>query len=338
MQQFRPSRSIRQRPQILLWLVLFACTGDVLWAQPQGETKVPGGIQTFGGRQFWGDLVFFQGWRIQRNVFDGHCRLLDPHQKRHCAGSLESCQAALAELRAEHSLPAMKGKAVVLVHGIGRSHQSFAPMKKTMEQQGYTVVGFDYPSTQISIEAAAEYLQSVLQSLDGITDIHFVCHSMGGLVLRAWLMKHGDPRIRRAVMLGVPNKGAKLADMLKSNPLFKLALGPAGQQLASTNDQKFIDKLPVPTFEFGVVAGGRGKAKGYNPILKGDNDMTVLVASTRLPGAADFVLLPVIHTVLMSDERAIEKTIHFLKTGRFNPDVPPAPIRNGRDAPAGDGE
>ena len=44
---------------------------------------VDGGIQTLGGRQFWGDLVYFQGWRIQENSFSGSCRLLDPDNKKH---------------------------------------------------------------------------------------------------------------------------------------------------------------------------------------------------------------------------------------------------------------
>ena len=294
---------------------------------------VDGGIQTLGGRQFWGDLVYFQGWRIQENSFSGSCRLLDPDNKKHASGNRTECEAALRQLRTEHRMPAMTGRAVILIHGIGRASQSFAPMAEALRDKKYTVVGFDYPSTQRPIPDCADYLHSVIQSLEGISEIDFVCHSMGGLVLRAYLMKHGDPRIRRAVMCGVPNKGARLADLLKSNPIFKLALGPAGQQLASSSDEGLIEKLPTPTFEFGVLAGGRGQAKGYNPILKGDNDFTVLVASTRLPGASDFILLPVIHTFLTSDKRCVEAVCHYLHHGRFRADAAPQPIREDEPVP-----
>lgn len=324
--------SIHRVPVLMLLAIIasrpvYAQVRKAQREMPMSDVEVRGGVQTLGGRQFWGDLVFFQGWRIQQNVFDRHCRLLDPSQKRHFSGTRKDCEQALEAIRSENQLPAMSGKAVVLIHGIGRSHQSFGPMADAMKKQGYTVVGFDYPSTQQTIPESAEYLHSVLQSLNGITEVNFACHSMGGLVLRAYLMKYSDTRIRRAVMLGVPNKGARLADLLKSNPVFKLALGPAGQQLAASHDDGLIEKLPTPDFDFGVLAGGRGKSKGYNPILKGDNDMTVAVASTRLPGATDFAIVPVIHTLLTSDRRVVEATIHYLEHTRFYSDRPPAPIR-----------
>lgn len=295
--------------------------------EPDSIPQDVDGTKTLGGRQFWGDVQFFRGWRIQHNVLTRHYRLLDPSDKRFASGSLSNCQEKLSQVRAAKKLPPMSGKAVILIHGIGRSSKSFTEMAERMTSDGYTVVGFDYPSTQVPIPECADYLHKVIQSLDGIESIDLVGHSMGGLVMRAYQMNHSCKRFHRAVMLGVPNKGAKMADFLKSNPLFKMVLGPAGQQLAS-DDDGLISRLPTPSFEFGVLAGGRSGPKGYNPILPGDNDMTVTVASTRLPGAADFVLLPVIHSFLMSDERAIQATINFLKSAQFDPKTKPSPIRH----------
>ena len=85
-------------------------------------------------------------------------------------------------------------------------------------------------------------------------------------------------------------------------------------------------KMPPPACEFGILAGGRSATKGYNPLLPGDNDATVTVASTRLPGAADFILLPVIHSFLMTDQAAINATRHFLKHGRFEENRKAEPI------------
>ena len=285
----------------------------------------PHGIKTLGGLQFWGDLKFFHGWRIQRNVLTDHCRLLDPLDHRHCSGTVAECEARLLKITDDQKLPAMSGRAAVLIHGIGRSSKSFEAMAKALHEDGYTVVSFDYPSTRVTIQESAEYLHRVIESLVGIESIDIVAHSMGGLILRSYLQKHNNTRLHRTVMLGVPNNGAEVADFLKGNPVFKMILGPAGQQLVTESDG-LISSLPAPDFEFGVVAGGRGAALGYNPLLSGDNDSTVTVASTRLPGACDFICMPVIHTFLMSDQKAIAATRCFLKHGQFEKDRVPSPI------------
>lgn len=301
----------------------FAADGDVDSGEVSGDRRV----RTMGGRQFWGDLHFFRGWRIQHNVLLGQHRLLDPEDRRFISGSLEECHEELQRVIKERSLPRMTGRAVILIHGIGRSSKSFGSMAQALTNDDYTVVGFDYPSTRVPIQKSADYLHSVIKSLDGIDSIDVVCHSMGGLLLRAYLQEHTEPRFHRAVMLGVPNKGAQMADLLKRNPLFRAILGPAGQQLV-TDPGGVASQLPTPDFPFAVVAGGRAAAKGYNPILPGDNDSTVTVASTRLPGAADFILLPVIHSFLMNDKRSVEVTRHFLKHGQLVPERQPEPISN----------
>ncbi len=284
-------------------------------------------MKTLGGRQFWGDLHYFRGWRIQQNVITKHCRLLDKDDVRHASGKFETCQGTLDEIRKQEKLPPMDGKAVILVHGIVRSSKSFGTMEKRLEEDGYMVFGFDYPSTRVSIPESAEYLRKCIKSLEGIDEIYLVVHSMGGLVVRSMLKKDPDPRIKRMVMMGVPNKGAELADMLKKNPLFKAIYGPAGQQLV-TDNQGLIRDLPTPKFEFGVIAGGRGNEKGFNPIIPGDDDGTVAVTSTRLPGAADFMMEPVLHSFLMFNKECIEATVLFLKSGRFRKDKAPMPIAN----------
>lgn len=298
---------------------------------PQSDADVGGGFRTMGGRQFWGDVQFYRGWRIQQNILTGHYRLLDPKDRRHASGTQEVCTKKLAEVREQRKLPAMSGRAVILIHGIGRSSRSFAGMAKALADEGYTVVAFDYPSTRLPIQKSADYLHSVVQSLEGIDSIDLVCHSMGGLLLRAYLSQHAESRFHRAVMLGVPNNGAELADTFKGNPLFRAVLGPAGQQLV-TDRSSLIGQLPAPEFDFGVLAGGRAQEKGYNPLLPGDNDGTVTVASTRLAGAADFLVVPVIHSFLMSDERCVKAVCQFLELGRFNTDRLPEPIPQSEDA------
>lgn len=272
-------------------------------------------MYTLGGRQFWTDIAAFREYRIQQNVFTGHYRLLDGKNRRQASGSLESCRKKLVELRETQELAPMSGPAVVLIHGIARSTQSFSRMAETLREQGYSVFRFDYPSTQVDIPTTADSLQQFLSSLEGITEIHFVVHSMGGLVVRAWCQRHADPRVSRLVMLGTPNHGAELADTLKSNPVYRLVMGPAGQQLVTDG---LIATLPVPQFEFAVIAGGRGNDRGWNPLIPGDDDGTVAVERARLEGAKAFAVVPALHAFLTSDRTAIDYTLRFLKTGSLD--------------------
>ncbi|QDV48785.1 Alpha/beta hydrolase family protein [Gimesia fumaroli] len=285
-------------------------------------------MKTLGGRQFWGDVQFFQGWKIQQNVISKHYRLLDAGDQRHASGTLEACQARLEEIKEANQLKPMQGKAVILIHGIIRSSKSFEKLKAACRQSGRMVVPFDYPSTQVTIPENANYLAQVIESLEGVEEIDLVVHSMGGLVVRSWLSQQPDvdSRIKRMVMLGVPNRGADMADRFRSNLLFKVIFGPAGQQLVTEANSDFIAKLPTPPFPFGIVAGGRNALKGYNPLIRGDNDGTVGVNSTRLPGAADYILLPVLHSFMMSDSETIAYTMRFLKTGAFRESGETQPI------------
>lgn len=296
-------------------------------------------MKTLGGRQFWGDVHCFHDWRIQQNVATGHFRLLDGNDYRHASGTLEQCTAKLEEIKESQRLTPMSGKAVVLVHGIIRSSKSFANMQRRLQQEGYHVFGFDYPSTRVTIDDSAAYLERVVESLEGIDEINFVVHSMGGLVVRAYLGKGHDERIGRVVMIGVPNRGARMADHLKGVPLFKAVFGPAGQQLVS-DPAGFPSTLATPDAEFAVIAGGRGNIRGYNPLIPGDDDGTVSVSSTRLPGAADFIMVPGIHSFLMNHTECVDCTVRFLKTGRLREDgethpIPmPAEETNGQDQSA----
>ena len=200
-----------------------------------------------------------------------------------------------------------------------------APIANGMPKDGYVHVMFEYPSTRVPLEKCAEYLHSVIESMTDVSQVSFVTHSMGGLVVRRYLKDHADPRLHRLVMLGTPNSGAEMADMLQKNFVFKAVLGPAGQELV-TDPQGTIKSLPTPSIPFGIIAGGTGKDKGYNPLLEGDNDVTVTVASARLPGAADFLRVPRLHTFMMTDETVIRAVRHFIEHGRFFSDREPDPI------------
>jgi pimeloyl-ACP methyl ester carboxylesterase len=281
--------------------------------------------KTLGGIQFWGDVQFFHGWHIQQNVFSKHYRLLDERDVRHAWGTLEECRAKLDEIKRTEKLPPMSGEAVILLHGLGRSDKSMQAMQSHLARQGYYVVNFNYPSTRVSLDESADYLHGVIESLEGIDKIHFVPFSMGGLVVRTYLSEHRDPRIGRMVMVGVPNLGADLASSLQHNWAYKLLIGPAGQQLIAA-ENGFAKQLPIPEFDFAIIAGERGNEAGYNPLIPGDDDGTVSVECTRLPGADDFLTIRTIHPFLTKSPTALECTVRFLKEGRLRAEGERQPI------------
>jgi pimeloyl-ACP methyl ester carboxylesterase len=318
----------------VLLLTLFAVGGQTFADEPVSTFFGLGKVMkeealampTLGGRVFWGDVLHFRGFRIQQNVISKHFRLLDASDRRFASGSYDECVAKLDEIKQERKLKPLEGKVVILVHGMGRSSKSWPKMSKALEAAGYQVVPFDYPSTRCAIGDSAEYLAQVIHNLDGVEEIDFVCHSMGGLVVRAYTANHSDDRIKRMVMLAVPNLGAEMADIVAKWPLYQWVCGPGGCELV-TDPEGLIASLPTPDFEFAVIAAGKGNNSGYNPLIAGDDDGTVTVASTRLPGATDFLQVDgLLHSFLMFDNRVIDATVRFFEEGKLRAEGEREPI------------
>jgi len=318
----------------LLFMLFFTAGSQVLADDPNSTFFGLGkamkdealAMPTLGGRVFWGDVLHFRGFRIQQNVITKHFRLLDANDRRFASGTYEECAAKLDEIKQERQLKPLDGKVVILVHGMGRSSKSWPKMSKALEGAGYHVVPFDYPSTRCAISDSAEYLAQVIHGLEGVDEINFVCHSMGGLVVRAYTANHSDDRIRRMVMLAVPNLGAEMADIVAKWPLYQWVCGPGGCQLV-TDPEGLIASLPTPEFEFAVIAAGKGNDSGYNPLIAGDDDGTVTIASTRLPGATDFLQVNgLLHSFLMFDNRVIDATVRYFGEGKLRAEGDRQPI------------
>lgn len=294
-------------------------------------------LPTLGGKQLWGDELHFHDWRIQRNAFTGHYRLLDGADLRHAWGSFEQCRQRLEEIKQQLGLPPMEGQAVLVLHGLFRTRSAMKSLADYLEREGgYHVFRISYPSTRGDIDVHAEALAKVIENLEGIEEIHLVAHSLGNLVVRRYLATHTDPaagkkpdpRIRRMVMLAPPNNGAEMAKIANRTGLFQLTAGVGGSHFVR-DWEEFQKRLAIPAFEFGILAGGAGSEKGRNPLLAGDDDLIVTVEETRLPGARDFLVLPVLHTWMMNNPRVQECTLRFLQHGYFVSEEERDPIPDG---------
>ncbi len=281
--------------------------------------------QTGGGKQFWADVWFFRAWRIQCHALTGHYRLLDGSNHRLATGTFEECRSKMDEIRAREKLAPMAGKAVVVLHGLFRTRSSMTSLGGAIaDSGGYSVFCMGYPTTRGSVATHAQSLDKVVGSLEGIGEINFVAHSLGNLVVRRWVKDFADSnrtlpqgqKFGRMVMLAPPNRQPKLATMLVRGSVATFVAGPAAEEMA-TGWEKLEPTLGTPPFEFGVLAGGKNDGRGYNPLLPGDDDGVVTVEGTRLPGARDFRLLPVLHSFFMNDRRVHEYAIRFLQHGYF---------------------
>ncbi|MFH5805354.1 esterase/lipase family protein [Alienimonas sp. DA493] len=281
---------------------------------------------TLGGMQFWGDVAHRAGWRIQRHAVTGHYRLLDDWHLRRAWGDRAACEAALTEAIAARNLPRPAGDVVILLHGMIRSGRCFVRLAADLRAAGFTTVVVDYPSTRQSLRASAAMLNEVTDRLLREEDpkapvrLHFVCHSAGGIVLRAWgALQAEDVPVGRSVLLGVPNGGAAMADALRGMPLVGDSLdflwGAAAAEI-SRGATETLSVLPAPRGTFATIAGCRGVESGYNPLIEGDDDGTVAVSETHLAGEADHLCVRGAgHSFLMTNATVRAATVRFLRGG-----------------------
>ncbi len=215
------------------------------------------------------------------------------------------------------ALEAREKETVVLLHGILNKPFFMKKIEGAFIKEGYEVVNWGYPSTEKTIEEHAKDLDKSMQSLRG-KKIHFVAFSLGSILVRYYLRHYPGSDVGRFVMIAPPNHGSEMVDKLYSEAWFRWIYGDKSiEQLQSSNSEFLVKECGIPQCEFGIIAGGLGDGKGFNPLLKGDNDGTVPVESAHLEGAKDFVLLPYEHTALIFSDKTSRNAVHFIRNGKF---------------------
>ncbi|MCG2631472.1 alpha/beta hydrolase [Bradyrhizobium sp. WYCCWR 13023] len=219
-----------------------------------------------------------------------------------------------------HEAPEISGArcpGVVLLHGIARGSASLRRLERSLQAAGFATLNIDYASRGKPIAALADDIQpAIARFAEREAPLHFVAHSMGGLVTRAYLAKYRPGRLGGVVMLGTPNGGSEVADLLSGSRLYRAFYGPAGLELTTANRSNV---LPVVDYPVGVIAGNRF----IDPIaglfvLPKPNDGRVSVQSAMLAGMADHIVVNASHTGLPRHGIAIAQTIAFLQDGRFS--------------------
>jgi len=231
-------------------------------------------------------------------------------------GLLQACATTMrADLVENHR----SSECVVLLHGLNRSWRTMGKLAESLQADGFSTANIDYPSSTEAIETLApkvvnEGLRQCRQI--GATQIHFVTHSLGGILLRYAYEQEPIPDLGRVVMLGPPNHGSEIIDKTRNWPGVTILTGVAGSQLGTDEDSVPSHLGPVE-FELGVIAGTGSSNPMMSRMLPDEDDGKVTVASTQVEGMDDFKIVTYSHYIMMKSVDVIADITQFLRTGSF---------------------
>lgn len=194
-------------------------------------------------------------------------------------------------------------------------------LTRYFESRGYKTLNILYPSREKSLEELSMFVHEKIMRCPDYNDtqtLHFVTHSMGGLIARYYIAQYKPKNLGKVVMLGPPNTGSEFADWFTQNEhlssFYATVFGPAGAQLTTC----YTDHPGEITFPLGIIAGNLS----INPIapwvLEGEHDGIVPVERTKIMGMTDHIVIPATHSFMMFNKTVMEQALHFIEHERFD--------------------
>lgn len=274
---------------------------------------------TLGGKQFWEDVFFYQKWRIQRHWRTKKYRLLDNWDICRAKGSFEECRKAFVKFIEVYEIPRQSGPLVVLLHGLGESKNVFKPLWKKLVNRGYNVAAINYPSTRKSMRAHIDQLDFFLTHTEDISEVSFVTHATGCLLLRyllaesfAWKNKF---RIGRIVNVNPTNCGSDVCSLLARFKIFNWILGPLLKELTPENEHT-IPRLPAGT-PLGLVFCETYLEKMLRPLKKRFEGVAIPGDVTEKDFSAIQVFIKNSDINVFDNSKVCEACLRFLESGKF---------------------
>lgn len=225
------------------------------------------------------------------------------------------CSSTISQSESVQSKPIDK-ETVILIHGLARNNAAMWLLASRLEDAGFHVERVGYSSLNQTPE---QILAEVSEQIDECCakhnhTVHFVGHSLGGLIIRAYLQDHKVENLGRVVLMGTPNQGTEIVDKFRDKWWMQFA-GPTALSLG-TDSESFPNSLKDPYYPVGVIAGA-SRHDTNDEILPGKDDGLVRVESTKLNGMTDFIVIETGHSLMRYNEDVAKQTIVFLKTGKF---------------------
>ncbi len=230
-----------------------------------------------------------------------------------------SCVNTVSAEQLSQPALAADSERVVLLHGLGRSKKAMLLLEYRLIKAGFEVHNIGYPSREEGPDALLQLVGEQVEACctgDGRV-VHFVAHSLGGLIVRAYLDQRPSLRLGRAVLLGTPNQGSRLVDRFGDLQLFELLAGPTAKVLG-TDASSFPRQIGLPYYPIGIIAGSRTLNPLSDKLLAGESDGAVALENTKLEGMTDFLIVDTGHTFMRYSAEVAAEVIHFLQHGRFS--------------------
>lgn len=209
------------------------------------------------------------------------------------------------------------GPPVVLLHGLWRGWRAMSPLARALEREGFSTLNLPYPSGTRPVEYLARQLRLEIDKVVGHQPVHFITHSLGGILARKLLAEGVSWTPGRLVMLAPPNTGSEIVDWSKDHPLLHWILGPAGRSLGGEGIPTHLPVLPQQ-IEAAVIMGDRCSIPVFRKLLENDNDGIVSASKGRLAGLKGFSVIHADHTFIQMHPETIRLSVNFLKTGAWS--------------------
>lgn len=208
------------------------------------------------------------------------------------------------------------GPTVVLLHGLARGWRAMRPLARELEKEGFSTLNIPYPSTRLPIRRLVAHIRKQIENTVGDETVHFITHSLGGILIRSLLAEEVPWKTGKVIMLAPPNSGSEIVDWLKKHPLLRTALGPAGRELASDGVPQDLPALPS-SVQAAVIMGNRCSIPIFKKLLGEENDGIVSAAKGRIDGLRGFTVINADHTFIQMHPEAIRLSLEFLKNGTW---------------------
>ncbi len=273
---------------------------------------------TFGGLFFWEDIFFYQKWRIQRNCITGHYRLLDSWDIRRASGSFETCQKAFASYINIYELKKQSENLIILLHGYMENKNIFKRLWRKFMLTDSTVVALNYPSLFRNSLAAAHQLLFFLNYIEDITEVSFVTHGSGNMVLQKALnfppelqTFKNNMRIGNIVEINPAIKANLLCEFLAQFKFFRFFCGPTLTDLTEKGI-KILPHLPPKSTYLRIFSESKTH-KFYLTFLK----FCKFPIEDRVYSRKDSIYIEGNTFRTMRNEELLSKTVKFIRSGKI---------------------